>query len=65
MRIYDLLTHRERTALFKLSDGIKHHSDNRTLNRRISERLTERDVKKLMSTNRQIHKRVNGRVKRK
>lgn len=65
MRIYDLLTHRERTALFELLDGIKHHSDNRTASRRNSECLNERDVKELMGTNRDIYKKVNGRVKRK
>lgn len=65
MRIYDLLTHRERTALFKLTNGINVHSDNRTANRRNSVRLSEREIKELMGVNRDIYKKVNGRVRRK
>lgn len=65
MRIYDLLTHRERTALFKLSGGIKHHSDKRKRNRRNSERFSDRELKELMGVNRDTYKKVNGKVKRK
>lgn len=45
MRIYDLLTHSERTALFKLSNGINVHSDDRTANRRTTERFSDRELK--------------------
>lgn len=65
MRIYDLLSSESRRSVEKVFGHIKHHSDNRTRNKRNSEHLTEHDVKYLMGTNRQIHKRVNGRVKRK
>lgn len=61
MRIYDLLTHSERSELTKL----KCRESNRKRSRRNSERLNERDMKELMNTNIQRYKRVHGRVKRK
>lgn len=65
MRIYDLLTHNERSELMKLSNGIKHPECNKKRSRRNSERLSECDIKELMNTNIQTYKRVHGRVKRK
>ena len=65
MRIYDLLTYRERSQLMKLSNGIKYPECNKKRSRRNSERLSERELKELMNTNIQRYKRVHGRVKRK
>ncbi|MEK5081159.1 hypothetical protein MKX73_19730 [Solibacillus sp. FSL W7-1436] len=53
MTIYDLLDDDTRDKL------------NAVHRPKVKEKLSERELKELMGCNRQIHKRVNGKVKRK
>lgn len=65
MRIYDLLSDSERSQLTKLSSGVNHHPKRKERSRRLNERLSDRDIKELMGTNRQTYTRRNGAVRNK
>lgn len=61
--------HLDKRTIAKLRSEFKSnsfsHANGKTSNRRTTERLSERDVKELMGTNRQTYKRVGGRVRNK
>ena len=65
MRVYDYLTPSVRSELTKLSGGINHHPKIESSHKQFKERLTRRDLRELMGTDRQTYKRVNGKVRRK
>lgn len=65
MRIYDFLTHNERSQLIKLSSGINRGRERKTRSRANTERLNDRDIKELMGVNRQTYTRRNGAVRSK
>lgn len=59
MTIYDLIDDATRQKL-NAKKPVVHRQSNKH-----KEKLSERELKELMGTNRQIHKKVNGKVKRK
>ncbi|BDH62321.1 hypothetical protein MTP04_24510 [Lysinibacillus sp. PLM2] len=66
MKIYDHLDSNTKVKLGYSDKGKgKVHSDDKTRNKHNSERLSERDLKELMGTNRQTYRRVNGKIKSK
>ena len=65
MRIYDLLSSDSRRIVESMFGNINLHSGTNKRSKRNSECLSDMELKELMGENRQIHKRVNGRVRRK
>ena len=66
MKIYDLINDDIKRKLgVSTKSNRKGHVNNKTSNKRNSERLTRREIEELMGTRRDIYKRVNGKIKRK
>ena len=60
MKIYEQLDEKTRREL-----GAKKTKPTRRRRKKRKEKLSDADLRYLMGTNRQIHKRVHGKVKRK
>ena len=66
MKIYDLINDDIKRKLgVSTKSNRKGRVNNKTSNKRNSERLTRYEIEELMGTRRDIYKRVNGKIKRK
>ena len=66
MKLIDILDGQKHSELLsKYKNDINYHHTSKTSHNARKERLTASELEELMDVNKQIYKRVNGRVRRK